>query len=110
MEVLGRTEPERAVRRRDVELPGQRGRAPERLLVEEVPPSPDCLAENDAGCRDVEATQDGQAPQRGQPHAHQYSDDEPAMDGEAAFPHREDLPRMLAVVIPVEDDLVESRS
>ena len=32
------------------------------------------------------------------------------MDGEPAFPHREDLARVLTVVVPVERDFVEPRA
>ena len=34
--------------------------------------------------------------------------DETSVDGEAAFPDREDLPRIGAVVVPVEDHLVQT--
>src|SRR5712692_744243 len=107
MEEVGLREARRPVRRRDVELPRQGGRPAERLFVEEVPPAADGLSDGDAGRRRVETAQDRQAPPMGEPEPHDGPGDEPAVDGEAALPDRDDLRRVLAVVIPVEDHLVD---
>src|SRR3989442_356507 len=110
VEVLELAEPGRPVRGRDVELPGQVRRPPEGLLVEEVAPTSDGLADCDAGRGHVEAPQHGQAPSPGQERADQRPDDEAAVDGEPTFPDGDDLRRVLPVVIPVEDHLVEPRA
>src|SRR5438034_69693 len=109
VEVLVLAVAELAVRRRDVELPRQVRRTAVGLLVEEVPPAPDRLAERDRGRRHVEAAQDRKPPAVREPRADERAQDQPAVDREAAFPDRDDLPRIPAVVVPVERDLVEPR-
>ena len=52
----------------------------------------------------------GTCQRRGEQDPHQRPHDEPAVDGEAAFPHGEDLLRIRAVVVPVEDHLVQARA
>src|SRR5262245_53892674 len=96
------------MRWRDVELPGKVGGTTEGLLVEEVAPASDGLADGQAGRGHVEPAEHGQSPQVREPGAHQRAHDEPAVDGEPALPDRDDLRGIAAVVVPVEDDLVET--
>ncbi len=108
VEVLGLRVLDRAVGGRDVELPRKRGRRAERLLVEEVAPAPDGLSEREARRRDVEIAEQRQ-PAAPRVHA---ADEDPAqhaaVDGQAAFPHGEDLRRLTGVVLEVEGDVVEA--
>src|SRR5436309_3537348 len=110
MEVLELGVAERAVLGRDVELPRQIGRPPEGLFVEEIAPAADGLSEHHRRGGHVEPAENRQPPPIREPRADQRPDDETAVHGEAAFPHRDDLRRIAAVVIPVEDDLVEPRA
>src|SRR2546428_610795 len=110
VEVLVLAEAERAVWRRDVELPRKIRRSAERLFVEEVPPASDRLAERDRGGRDVETAEDWKPPVIRQPRADEGTQDQPAVDREPALPDGDDLPWVPAVVIPVEENLVEPRS
>src|SRR3989442_5098243 len=110
MEVVELCVTRRPMRRGDVELPRQRGGPPEGLLVEEVPPPSDGLADREARRRHVEAAQHRQAPEPGEPYADERAEDESAVNGEAALPHRDDLRGVLAVVVPIEDDFVRARA
>src|SRR5213083_2387507 len=110
VEILVLAEAERAVWRRDVELPRKVRRPAERLFVEEVPPASDRLAERDRGGRDVETSEDRKPPAVRQPHADEGTQDQPPVDREPALPDGDDLPWVPAVVIPVEENLVEPRS
>src|SRR5256885_3003558 len=110
VEVLVLGEAERPPRGRDVEPPRQIGGRPERLLVEEVPPAPDRLPERQGGRRHVEAPEHGELPAMREPRADERAEDQAAVDREAALPHRDDLRRVLAVIVPVERDLVEARA
>src|SRR3989449_265186 len=76
VEILVLAEAERAVWGRDVELPRQVRRLPERLLVEEVPPAADRLSERDGGSSDVEAAQDRKPPAVREPRAHEGTQDQ----------------------------------
>src|SRR2546425_6115773 len=99
---------ERTVLRRDGELPRQVGRTTEGLLVEEVPPAADRLPEHHRRCRDVEPAQDRQVPPVREPQAEERAHDQAAVHGEPALPDGDDLRRVTAVVIPVEDHFVEA--
>src|SRR3989442_1810554 len=110
VEILVLAEAERAVWRRDVEPPRKIRRSAERLFVEEVPPASDRLAERDRGGRDVETAEDRKPPVVRQPRADEGTQDQPAVDREPALPDGDDLPWVPAVVIPVEENLVEPRS
>ena len=110
VEVLELGVAERAVLRRDVELPRQIGRAAEGFLVEKVAPPTDGLSEHHRRRGDVEPAQDRQPPPVREPCADQRAHDQPAVHGEAALPHRDDLRWIAAVVVPVEDDLVDARA
>ncbi len=110
MKVLELGVAERAVLGRDVELPRQIGRTAEGFIVEEVAPPADRLAEYHVGPHDIEAAQDRELPPVREPHTEQRPHDQAAVHGEPAFPDGDDLPRIPAVVIPVEGDLVEPRT
>src|SRR2546425_560933 len=64
---------ERAVRRRDVELPGQIRRRAERLLVEEIAPASHGLPQSKARRRDVHVGDGGQPLPQGIPAAHEQA-------------------------------------
>ena len=98
---------EGAVLRGNVEPPGQVGGGTEGLLVEEVAPAPDGLADRDARRDDVERPPDRQPLPAGDPEAGEDAGDQAAVDREPTLPDRRDLPGVLAVVVPVEDDLVD---
>src|SRR3989304_715183 len=100
---------ERAVRRGNVELPGQRRGGAERLLVEEVAPATDPLPQRQARGDDVEVAGQGQALPPGVAASEEQPPEESAVDGQAALPHRDDLRQRAAVVVPVEGDVVEPR-
>src|SRR3990170_4843612 len=72
---------ERAVRRGDVELPGQRRRRAERLLVEEVAPAADPLPQHQARGDDVEVAGQGQALPPGVAASEEQPPEESAVDG-----------------------------
>src|SRR5882724_1097214 len=110
VEVLVLGVAERTVLGRDVELPRQIGRTAEGFIVEEVAPPADRLAEYHVGPHDIEAAQDRELPPVREPHTAQRPHDQAAVHGEPAFPDGDDLPRIPAVVIPVEGDLVEPRT
>src|SRR5262249_850749 len=95
------------VRRGDVELAGHGGGPAERLRVEEVPPAPDRLAEHHRRSRDVETAQNRHVPLPREEDADERSHDQPAVHREPALPHRGNLPRVCAVVVPVENHLVD---
>src|SRR5262249_36307440 len=101
---------ERAMLGRDVELPRQIGRSAEGFFVEEIPPSADGLPEHHRWRGDVEPAQNRNPPAVREPRADQRPDDEAAVHRESTSPHRDDLRRMAAVVVPVEDALVEPRA
>src|SRR5437016_9519532 len=82
---------ERAVRRRDVELPGQIRRRAERLLVEEIAPASDGLPQSKARRSDVHVGDGGQPLPQGIPAAHEQAPEDTAVYGEPALPDREDL-------------------
>jgi hypothetical protein len=90
-EIVLRVE-ERAVRGRDVELPGQRSGRAEGFLVEVVAPSADRLAEHETGRGDVEELSHGQPSQPGVAAAHEQAADDAAVNGKPALPDRQDLP------------------
>src|SRR4029450_3367514 len=96
--------------RRDVELPRQIGRPAKGLLVEEVSPAADRLPQDHRRRRHVEAAEDRHVPAPRQPDADERAHDQAAVHGEPALPDRDDLGRIAAVVVPVEDDLVEPRA
>src|SRR4029077_4611903 len=73
----------------------------------EVLPAENCLAQDHARLYHVEAPQNGDAPVDGERHAGEDADDDAAVHREAAFPDSGDLPRIEAVVVPVECALVE---
>src|SRR5215510_15107157 len=96
--------------RRDIELPGQIGRPAEGFLVEEVPPAADRLPQHHRRPCHVESAEDRHVPPPCQPHPDERAHDEAPMHGKPALPDGDDLRRIAAVVIPVEDDLVEPRT
>src|SRR3972149_4251430 len=108
-EIPARFVEERAVRRGNVELPGQRRGGAERLLVEEVAPATDPLPQRQARGDDVEVAGQGQALPPGVAASEEQPPEESAVDGQAALPHRDDLRQRAAVVVPVEGDVVEPR-
>src|SRR4029434_8243038 len=93
---------EGTVRRGDVELPGQGGGGTKGLLVEVVPPPADGLPQHQAGRDDIQVLAHRQLAQIRIAAAHQDAPDDPAVDGEAALPDRDDLPGELCVVVEVE--------
>ena len=110
MEELGLRVLERALARRDEELPRQIRRRAEGLLVEEVAPASDGLPERQARRGDVEIGPHGQPPQPGVAAADEDAAQDPAVDGESALPDREDLRGNHRVVVEVERDVVEARA
>ena len=108
MEVLVVHEGWRPARLRDVELPRQVGRPPERLLVEEVAPPADRLREQEGRRHDVQIGEKRQplGPDVGT--AREQPRDEAPVDRQATLPDREHPPpRLRLVVVEVEEDVVE---
>src|SRR6267143_4487657 len=110
MEELILEERERPVRRRDVEPPRQARRSAEGLLVEEVAPPSDRLAERQARRGRVEVTRHGEALPPRVRAAGQESCDQAAVERRPALPDGEDPPRVLPVVVPGEQPVVEPRT
>ena len=107
MEELVLEEREGPVRRRDVEPPRQARRGAEGLLVEEIAPPSDRLTERHARRGRVEVTRQGQAPPPRVRAAGQESADQAAVERRPALPDGEDPPRVLPVVGPGEQHVVE---
>ena len=110
VEELGLGVFERALARRDEELPRQIRRRAEGLLVEEVAPASDGLPERQARRGDVEIGPHGQPPEPGVAAADEDAAEDPAVDGESALPDGEDLRGSHRVVVQVERDVVEARA
>ena len=110
MEILVLRDARRPMSRRDVELPRHVGRPAERFFVEEVPPASDRLAEDHALGRDVEPAQDRQSLVPREDGADERPHDQAAVHRQPALPYRGNLRQVLAVVVPVEDDLVCARA
>src|SRR5262245_48076226 len=110
MKVFELAEAGRAMSRRDVELPGHVRWAAEGFLVEEIPPAADRLAQDDRRPRDIERAQDRYSPFPREQHADERSHDEAAVNREPTLPDCRNLPRMLAVIVPLEDHLVRARA
>jgi hypothetical protein len=72
-------------------------------------PPADRLSQGQAGRHHVEALEDRESPSPRQGNFDHRPGDQPAVDGEPAFPDGNDLPRVLSVVVPVEQHLVEAR-
>src|SRR5262245_51559023 len=90
---------------RDVELPRQIRRRAECLLVEEIPPSPDGLADREARGGDIEVGQHRKAAPPRVAAAQEHAADHTTVNGETAFPDGEDLGGYLTVVVEVERDV-----
>src|SRR5437762_2857432 len=96
------------MRLRDEELPREAGRSPEGLLVEEVSPPADGLAERERRRHDVEVGPERESPAPDVEATDEDPPEEPAVDREAALPHGEGPPPGLRlVIVQVEDDVVE---
>src|SRR5574342_279939 len=97
-----------AVRRRYVQPPRQiRGRA-ERLLVEEVAPPPNGLAQREARCGDIQVRDGRQPLPQRVAAAEQEAAQHTSVDGEPALPHGEDLGREPPVIVEIEKDVIEA--
>ena len=94
----------------DRHAPGQRGLAAVRLAVDKVAPAADALADQQA--------ERGQIAQGGKrqlfhPAVNQQRDqhaDHRAVDRNAAVPDGDDLGRVLAVIAPLEDHIIDARA
>lgn len=80
----------------------------EGLLVKEVTPAPDSLAEDEARGADISNLPEGNSLQVGMNERRNNSSDNCPMNCEAAVPEGEDLRHIVPVLIPGEDDIIES--
>ena len=87
-----------------------RGLAAVRLLVHEVAPPPDRLAEHNVRQREVENVQKTLFLDLGGDEQRDCGGDDSAVDCEAALPDREDLSRVLLIVVELEQHVVQSRA
>ena len=92
----------------DGDAPGQVGRRPVELLVEEVAPARDALGEERAGHDDVEGSRERDAPT-----AHEDPDadggaDDAAVEPEAGVGRQDGPKRVVRVGLPLADDVVEA--
>lgn len=78
------------------------------LLVKEVTPTPNCLAENEARGTDIGNLPEGKRFQAGVNQRRNNSSDNCPMNCESTVPEGEDLPHIIPVQIPGEDDIIES--
>ena len=84
--------------------------AAEGLAVDEVAPAADALPDEQTGCADVRHRAEGDLPLPAPDDAGQDARDHAAVDGEPALPDLERVERVLAVVAPLEDDVVQPRA
>src|SRR5512144_719326 len=98
------------MRRRDEQLPREVGRAAEGFLVEEVAPPADGLPDREARSRDVEILPDRQPPAPRVAAPQENAADHATVDGEPTLPEREDFTGELAVVVEVEQHVVQART
>ena len=80
----------------------------EGLLVKEVSPAPEGLSENEARGADIGNLPEGKPLQAGINQRRDNSSDNCSMNCESTVPEGEDLPHIIAVQIPGEDDIIES--
>ena len=98
------------VRAVDRHAPRQGGRAAVRLAVDEIAPAADALADQQSERRQVAQAGKGQL---FDPAVHKQGDhhaDHRAVDRNAAVPDGDDLGRVLAVIVPFKDDVVNARA
>ncbi len=92
----------------DKNCPRQVCGSSEGLLIKEVTPTPDSLAEDEARGADISNLPEGNPLQAGINQCRNNSPDNCPMNCEAAVPEGEDLRHIIPVLIPGEDDIIES--